>query len=114
MEILNTIVEMLPTILVLVIFVIAGIVYLRGKKNSVQDWLIYAVTLAEKMYGGGTGKLKLREVYNNFIKTFPHFSALISFETFSEWVDVSLVTMKEYIETNPAIANVIEGDTITE
>ena len=111
MEILNTIVEILPTILVLVIFVIAGIVYLRGKKNSVQDWLVYAVTLAEKMYGGGTGKLKLREVYNNFIKTFPHFSALISFETFSEWVDIALKQMRRMIETNGDIKDIVEGTT---
>lgn len=111
MEILNTIVEILPTILVLVIFVIAGIVYLRGQKNSVQDWLVYAVTLAEKMYGGGTGKLKLREVYNNFIKTFPHFSALISFETFSEWVDIALKQMRRMIETNGDIKDIVEGTT---
>ena len=90
---------------------IAGIVYLRGKKNSVQDWLVYAVTLAEKMYGGGTGKLKLREVYNNFIKTFPHFSALISFETFSEWVDIALKQMRRMIETNGDIKDIVEGTT---
>lgn len=114
MEILNTIVEILPTVLVLVIFVIAGIVYLRGQKNKAKDWLIWAVSQAEAQLGTGTGKLKLRYVYDLFIEKFPMFSTLIKFETFADWVDSSLDIMKEYIETNPAIANVIEGDTLVE
>ena len=114
MEILTTIMEILPMIFVLVIFVIAGIFYFTGEKKAVKNWLVWAVSQAEAQLGSGTGKLKLRYVYDSFIKQFPMFSRLITFETFSGWVDVSLVTMKEYIETNPAIANVIEGDTITE
>lgn len=114
MEILNTILEMLPMILVLAIFVIAGILYFKGQKNKTKDWLIWAVSQAEAQLGGGTGKLKLRYVYDSFIKQFPMFSTFITFTVFEEWVSESLVIMKTYIETNPAIANVIEGDTIVE
>ena len=114
MEILNTIVEILPTILVLVIFVIAGVLYFKNEKKAAQDWLLWGVSQAETQLGSGTGKLKLRCAYDLFIKRFPVFSKLITFGTFAGWVDSSLDIMKELIETNPAIANVIEGDTIVE
>ena len=31
--------------------------------NKIREWLLYAVTKAEKELGAGTGKLKLRYVY---------------------------------------------------
>ena len=31
--------------------------------NKVREWLLYAVTKAEKELGGGTGQIKLRYVY---------------------------------------------------
>lgn len=66
MEILNTIISILPVIFVLAIFVVAGILYLKGQKNKAQDWL--------------------------------------------SWVDSAIQIMDSYIETNPAIADVIVGD----
>lgn len=114
MEILAKILEFTPMVLVLVIFVVAGIIYFNGQKKKAKDWLVWAVSQAEAQLGGGTGKLKLRYVYDLFIGKFPMFSTLISFETFANWVDISLVTMKEYIETNDAIADVIQGDTLVE
>ena len=110
MEVLNTIISILPIIFVLAIFIIAGILYLKGQKNKAQDWLIWAVSQAESYLGGGTGKLKLRYVYDLFIEKFPIFSTLVTFSTFEGWVDVALDTMKQYIKTNPAIADVIVGD----
>ena len=110
MEILNTIIGILPVVFVLAIFIIAGILYLKGQKNKAQDWLIWAVSQAESYLGSGTGKLKLRYVYDLFIEKFPVFSTLVPFSTFETWVDASLITMKKYIETNPAIADVIVGD----
>lgn len=110
MEILNTIISILPIIFVLAIFIVAGILYLKGQKNKAQDWLIWAVSQAESYLGSGTGKLKLRYVYDLFIEKFPIFSTLVTFSTFEGWVDVALKTMKQYIETNPAIADVIVGD----
>lgn len=109
MEILNTIIEILPTILVLVIFVLTGVIYLRGEKKAAKNWLVWAVSEAEKMYGSGTGKLKLREAYNLFIGKFPFFSSLITFTVFEEWVDEALKTMRRMIETNGEIKDIIEG-----
>ena len=110
MEILNTIISILPVIFVLAIFVIAGILYLKGQKNKAQDWLIWAVSQAESYLGSGTGKLKLRYVYDLFIEKFPVFSTLVPFSTFEVWTDEALKIMRKYIETNPAIADVIVGD----
>ena len=32
--------------------------------NKVREWLLYAVTKAEKELGGGTGQIKLRYIYD--------------------------------------------------
>jgi len=111
MEILNTIIEILPTILVLVIFVIAGIFYFKKEKDKMQEWLIWAVSQAEAYLGSGTGKLKLRYAYDLFIEKFPVFSTLIPFTTFSCWVDDALNYMDKMINTNPDIKEIIEGTT---
>ena len=39
--------------------------------KSVKEWMLFAVTKAEKELGSGTGKLKLRYVYDMFIAKFP-------------------------------------------
>ena len=39
--------------------------------ENVRQWLLGAVTAAEKELGGGTGKLKLRTVYDAFLTKFP-------------------------------------------
>jgi hypothetical protein len=71
--------------------------------ETMKEWLIYATTLAEKELGSGTGVLKLRYVYDMFLTKFPLFSKLISFETFSEFVDNALVNMRNILEVNSAI-----------
>lgn len=38
--------------------------------NKVREWLLYAVTKAEKELGGGTGQIKLRYVYDMFVARF--------------------------------------------
>lgn len=78
--------------------------------QSVKEWLLFAVTEAEKKLGGGTGQLKLRFVYDMFIEKFPHTSCLISFETFSGLVDEALERMKAMLETNKAVETYIKGE----
>lgn len=78
------------------------------QKNKVKEWLLYAVTMAEKELGGGTGKLKLRMVYGMFIDKFPAISQAVSFETFSEWVDVALDEMKKMLADNEAVKLFVE------
>jgi len=72
--------------------------------QKVLEWLLGAVTEAEKELGGGTGKLKLAKVYDWFIDKFFWLAEKISFDKFSELVDQALDEMKHLIETNPSIA----------
>lgn len=70
---------------------------------KLREWLLYATTLAEKELGGGTGKLKLRYVYDMFVVKFPWLAKVISFERFSELVDDVLIDMNELLTTNSAV-----------
>lgn len=88
---------------------IAGVgIYFTWKYPSkVREWMLYAVTEAERELGGGTGQLKLRKVYDMFLAKFPKLSVFISFATFSSWVDIALDKMREMIEKNAAMQNLI-------
>lgn len=80
-----------------------GIVVFHFKAN-VKEWLLWAVTDAENFLGSGTGKLKLRYVYDKFCEKFPAVKYLLPFSVFSAWVDEALVLMRKEIEQNPNIA----------
>lgn len=71
--------------------------------EKIQEWLLWAVTQAEKNLGGGTGQLKLRYVYDMFIHRFPDVSELLTFNTFSFMVDQALVKMRHLLSTNSKI-----------
>jgi hypothetical protein len=73
----------------------------------IKQWLILAVVEAEKKLGEKTGQLKLRYVYDLFIKRFKFASKLITFEMFSALVDEALEAMRHLIETNQSIADYI-------
>jgi hypothetical protein len=68
--------------------------------EKVRQWLLYAVTDAEAYMGGGTGKLKLRWVYDLFVQRFPWLAKVLTFEKFSDLVDDALDEMREMIEAN--------------
>jgi hypothetical protein len=72
--------------------------------EMIKQWLLLAVIEAEKQLGSGTGTVKLRYVYDMFIKRFKFMSKLITFEMFSQLVDEVLETMRHLIETNQSIA----------
>lgn len=107
MEILTKILELLPIVAVIIIFIVSLIITIKGSKTKVKNWLVWAVSEAEALLGSGTGKLKLRYVYDTFVSKFPIFSTFISFDTFSAWVDEALATMKNFIETNNDIKQII-------
>lgn len=104
----------------LVVFVAAVVIVIINIRNfsdmpseeqveQVKQWLLLAVTNAEKELGAGTGALKLRYVYDQFLQIFPDVSEAISFELFAGWVDEVLVTMRHLIETNKNIKAYVEG-----
>lgn len=80
--------------------------------KAVKEWLLWAVTEAEKEFGSGTGKLKLRSVYDMFVNTFPWLAEFITFEMFSEMVDEALVEMNNLLGSNNAIRKYVEGTDI--
>ena len=77
--------------------------------NKVREWLLYAVTKAEKELGGGTGQIKLRYVYDMFVARFTWFAKVISFEMFSMMVDEALEKMKTMLESNKAMQELVTG-----
>ena len=95
-------------ILVLIASLYSFITLPRNKQiEALKEWLKWAVTVAEKELGSGTGQLKLRKVYEMAISQFPWIMRCISFEAFSEYVDDALTWMKEQLESNMNIAKFI-------
>ena len=78
--------------------------------DNLREWLLGAVTKAEKELGGGTGQLKLRQVYDLFVARFPWLATVISFATFSDMVDDALVEMRELLDKNAAVQAYVTGD----
>lgn len=76
---------------------------------KVKEWLLWAVTGAEKELGGGTGKLKLRQVYDLFVTRFPWLAKIVSFELFSDMVDEALEEMRDMLKNNQAVKALVEG-----
>lgn len=75
---------------------------------KVKEWLLYAVTEAEKELGSGTGQIKLRYAYDMFIAKFPYLVRVIPFEQFSTLVDEALEKFRGML-TNKALANYVNG-----
>ncbi len=81
-----------------------------NQRAKVREWLVWAVTRAEKELGGGTGQLKLRQVYDWFTSKFPALAAILPFKVFSAWVDTALEKMKAMLSNNASVANYVEGE----
>lgn len=84
--------------------------------SALKEWLKYAVTMAEKELGSGTGQLKLRMVYDLFVGKFSWLASFISFDKFSSYVDEALEWLNSQLESNKNIAQLVNetGDTIVE
>ena len=74
---------------------------------NIKEWLKYAVTVSEKELGGGTGQLKLRMVYDMAVAKFSWIIKVITFEEFSKWVDDALTWLREQLDSNKAISNIV-------
>lgn len=79
------------------------------QREKVKEWLLWAVTEAEKELGSGTGQLKLRQVYDLFLQRFPAVAKRISFATFSYWVDKALIDMREMLNKNKTIYQMVKA-----
>lgn len=95
------------TVVAVVMLIVAVKVF---GEQKVRNWLVWAVGKAEQEFGSGTGQLKLRSVYNQFIARFPKLSTFITFKRFAVLVDEALNILSDMLK-NGKIANIIEkGD----
>jgi hypothetical protein len=99
--------EVIMGIILAAVIVIGGI-YVNGFKN----WLVWAVSEAESVFGSNTGKLKLRYAYELAIIRFPVIAKVIPFSLFSKMVDDALDIMRDMIENNKNIADAITDQMI--
>ena len=60
--------------------------------------------MAEKELGSGTGRIKLGQVYEQFLLVFPQLQRVISFDMFAKLVDDVLIQFQELVEENVTIA----------
>ena len=99
--------SLLVCILSIALIILSVLNFIRLPKNKqlekVKQWLLIAVTEAEKALGSGTGRLKLSYVYDLFVTKFPWLAKIVPFETFSNLVDEVLEDMRKLIEANPNI-----------
>lgn len=108
-------------LILLAVAAVAVIVYLlfkffklprESQITKIKEWLLYAVTEAEKELGSGTGQLKLRYVYDMFLSKFPYLAKFVSFEFFSKLVDEVLEKFKEMFKTNTAVSAYVSSDIV--
>ena len=105
----KTILIYLAALVVIAVVMLIAAVKVFGEQK-VRNWLVWAVGKAEQEFGSGTGQLKLRSVYNQFIARFPKLSTFITFKRFSALVDEALDILSDMLK-NGKIANIIEkGD----
>lgn len=94
-------IKYIPYIIAVILVGIYAIYVAKTQPAKVKEWLIYACAYAENYLGSGTGKLKLRKVYDMFVSEYPIFSKFISFNRFQKWTEEALETFKHYLENNP-------------
>lgn len=99
---MNIWVIIISTLLILVTILLA----LRFA--SFRNWLVYAVSEAEKCLGAKTGRLKIRYAYDLALKKFPTFTKVIPWRVFSWLIDKALVIMRDMLN-NKEIAGYIEN-----
>ena len=75
---------------------------------KVKELLLAWVTEAERDLGAGTGPIKLRTVYDRFALQFPALFKIITFETFSVWVDEALEQMEKLLQ-DERVKEYVEG-----
>ena len=85
----------------------------QAQMEAIREWLLGAVTLAERELGSGTGQLKLRYVYDLFVTRFPWAAKMITFSMFSDLVDDALLEMRDMLAKNEAVQEYVEGVTVT-
>lgn len=100
--------ELIIAALCFIGMIVMGVIHFAQRPTPQQteqifQWLIWAVTEAEKTLGSNMGKLKLRYVYDMFLTKFDYVARIMSFEKFSGLVDKALDEMKHILESNSKV-----------
>ena len=82
----------------------------KSQVSKIKEWLLYAVVECEAALGSETGVLKLRMCYDMFVTKFPIVARIVSFERFSQWVDEALDKMRELLEKNEKVKQLVNGE----
>ena len=77
--------------------------------EKVQNWLLLAVSEAERELGGGTGGRKLRKVYDKILIKFTWLAKVVSFKRFEEMVKKALAEMEKMLAENKNAREYVEG-----
>lgn len=77
-------------------------------RRAVADWLLKAVTEAEKELGAGTGKLKIREVYEHALRVFgPELAQVLTLEQLDTMAQRPLAEMRSMLQGNASAAEYV-------
>ena len=95
---------------VLIVGIVLAAIAVLANVSAFRNWLVYAVTEAEAKFGGKTGKLKLRYVYDLAVEAFPVLAKTLPFSFFSWAVDSALLIMRGMIEDNAKIADIVNNE----
>lgn len=87
-------------VILAVVIVYLGWTVYRISKKDFMEIVKYAVFLAEKEYGSGTGSIKLKYAYDYITSKHTWIMMFISFEQFSKLVDEALKWLNGQLESN--------------
>ena len=74
---MSNVIYLIIAVLAVILVIVASMRY-----KSFKNWLVYAVSEAEKYLGSGTGKLKIRYAYDLAIKQYPVIAKIIPWSLF--------------------------------
>lgn len=83
----------------------------KDQEEKIAAFLLHAVTMAEKEFGSGTGRLKLSFVYNAFLEKFGWLALICPYEKFAALVEEVLKEARVLWEQNANIKQIVQGDT---
>lgn len=109
MNILNFLLQNWDSVLVIVAAIALFVfLYIKGEKKIIYTILFNLITEAERVYGSGTGKLKLASVLTSIYEKLPTVVKLVVTENrLVEWIEDVLQQAKKKWAENAAIAEYI-------
>lgn len=111
MAILNFLAQNWDSILIVVAFIgLFVFLYIKGEKKIIYKILLFLITEAEKLYGSGTGSLKLGYVINSIYDKLPKIlKVFITTAQLVSWIEDALVLAKKTWAENAAIENYVKN-----